>query len=236
MEKETEDLLKEPSFDDAHASDEIVSDECVDPEISTPTSEEHATEDAVADEPEAIAKETDSTAVLSKSVTSAVGGILIKKSYIAIALTLVAVLTVGSLFLGMWISKSQNSNRDGIDPGAKDHHSIYANAGGADSDEITVPGYSNVFFPADERNVQIVLLNPDHNPCYFRFILILSETNEEIYRSGLIPPGMAVTDIELDRALQAGEYSLCIRIESFSLVDRSAMNGANVETTLTVSK
>ena len=84
--------------------------------------------------------------------------------------------------------------------------------------------------------MQIVLLNPDGNPCYFRFSLILSETDEELYRSGLIPPGMAVTDIELNRALEAGEYALRIRIESFSLSDRSEMNGADMETKLTDSR
>ena len=47
---------------------------------------------------------------------------------------------------------------------------------------------------------------------------------------------MAVTDIELNRALEAGEYALRIRIESFSLSDRSEMNGADMETKLTVSR
>lgn len=170
------------------------------------------------------------------SVLPAAGGIVVKKSYLAIAAILVAVLTAGSLLLGMWINRLQSTDPDEIDPSAKDYHSIYANAGAEDGKEITVPGYTDVFFPAGERDAQIVLLNPDGNPCYFRFSLILSDTGEELYRSGLIPPGMAVTEVKLSRALDAGEYSLRIHIESFSLIDRSEMNGADMETRLTVSR
>jgi hypothetical protein len=168
------------------------------------------------------------------AVLTTAGGIVVKKSVIAIACVLIAALTVGSLFLGMLIYHLNSKNLNGIDPGAKDYHSIYVNAGHAGDDEITIPGYSDVFFPAGETDVQIVLLNPDGNPCYFRFSMILSETDEELYRSGLIPPGMAVTDIELNRALEAGEYALRIRIETFSLSDRSEMNGADLETKLKV--
>ena len=164
------------------------------------------------------------------------GGILIKRGYVLAALFCTVALTVGSLFIGMWIYQRYMQKSDGIDPAAKDYHSIYADAGSSNSDEITIPGYNEVFFPAGERDVQIVLLNPDGNPCYFRFSLILSNTGEELYQSGLIPPGMAVTDVRLNRALDVGTYDLRIHIESFSLADRSTMNGADMETHLIVSR
>lgn len=168
-------------------------------------------------------------------VINGAGGIVLKRIHLALGIPLLVALTVGSLFLGMWIHQ-QISAREGIDPNAKEYQGIFASAGENEGDEITIPGYSDIFFPADTQTVQIVLLNPEGNPCYFRFSLILMQENETIYQSGLIPSGMAVTEIELDRALQQGEYALCVRIEAFSLSDRSEMNGADIETRLIVKQ
>ena len=185
-----------------------------------------------------IASPENTSAMVSAVQTAALGasGIVVKKSVIVIALVAVAFLLVGSLLLGMWIPSLRGDGKDGIDPAAKNYTGAFINAGDVDANSITVPGYADVFFPAGKKQVQIVLLNPDQNPCYFRFSLLLGEDGEELYRSGLIPPGMAVTEIELSRALDAGEYALCIRIEAFSLADRSEMNGADIETKLIVSR
>lgn len=231
METECQDVRAEESdFKEGTPKSEDRKDYGVAEQTADETIVEH---EQVADEAVGVAE---APSAATDAVLTAAGGIVVKKSFFAIAGVLIAALTVGSLFLGMWIYHLKSTDPDGIDPGAKDYHSIYANAEHAGDDEITVPGYTDVFFPAGEKKVQIVLLNPDGNPCYFRFSLILSETDEELYRSGLIPPGMAVTDIELNRALEAGEYALRIRIESFSLSDRSEMNGADMETKLTVSR
>ena len=102
-------------------------------------------------------------------------------------------------------------------------------------DQIAVPGYSTVQFPANTRRASIVLPNPENNPCYFVFSIILTDSGETVYRSGMIPPGMAVTEITLQRPLESGTYPIEIRIETFSLTDKSPMNGANVKATLVVT-
>ena len=102
-------------------------------------------------------------------------------------------------------------------------------------DQIAVPGYSAIQFPANTEKVSIVLPNPENNPCYFVFSIVLLDSGETVYRSGMIPPGMAVTEITLLRPLESGTYPIEIRIETYSLTNKSPMNGANVKATLVVS-
>lgn len=99
---------------------------------------------------------------------------------------------------------------------------------------IKIPGYPSISLPADRQEVVMALLNPEGNPCYFTFELVLRDTGEVLYTSGLVPPGQAIYDVTLSRALPAGEYNATIRISTTSLEDGSAMNGANMETVLIV--
>ena len=121
-----------------------------------------------------------------------------------------------------------------IDPNAKDYGDLFVAPDEVEPGNLSAPGYDKVTFPAGERHVQIVLPNPEVNPCYFRFSLILPDTNETLYRSGLVPPGTAITDVTISRPLEKGTYRLEIVIEAVSLEDRSAMNGITMEVVLTV--
>ena len=80
----------------------------------------------------------------------------------------------------------------------------------------------------------MALLNPEGNPCYFTFELVLKDSGETLYKSKMVPPGKAITKITLSRALPAGEYNATIKITTASLENGGAMNGANVETVLKV--
>ncbi|MEF2836918.1 MAG: hypothetical protein U0N82_04265 [Oscillospiraceae bacterium] len=99
---------------------------------------------------------------------------------------------------------------------------------------IKIPGYPSITLPADQQTVNMALLNPEGNPCYFTFEIVLQATGESLYKSKLVPPGQAITEVTLSRALSAGEYEATIQITTTSVADGSAMNGANVETVLTV--
>ena len=78
------------------------------------------------------------------------------------------------------------------------------------------------------------LQNPEGNPCYFTFEIILTEGEETIYTSKLVEPGKAITQITLSKELSAGEYPAILKISTAALDDGRAMNGANVETVLNV--
>ena len=102
------------------------------------------------------------------------------------------------------------------------------------SEGIKIPGYPSITLPKDQQTVNVALLNPEGNPCYFTFELVLKETGESLYISKLVPPGQAITEITMSKALSEGEYDATIKVTTTSLEDGSAMNGANVETVLIV--
>lgn len=102
------------------------------------------------------------------------------------------------------------------------------------SSSIKIPGYSSISISKDKKDVQIALINPSGNPCYFVYELVLKDNNETLYKSKLIPPGKMIKDVKLNRALSEGEYKASIKISTTSLSDNSPMNGANVETVLIV--
>lgn len=103
-------------------------------------------------------------------------------------------------------------------------------------DSILIPGYPSVTMEADNSSVSINLMNPEGNPCYFVFELILTETGESLYKSGMVEPGKAISDITLAHGLAEGEHPVTIQITTFSLKDGTPMNGANVETIFIAKK
>ena len=99
---------------------------------------------------------------------------------------------------------------------------------------IRIPGYPRITVEADTTDVTMNLKNPEGNPCYFTFEIVLTDENETIYVSKMVEPGKAVTNVTLSRALNKGEYPAMIKIKTTSLADGLEMNGANVETILVV--
>ncbi len=97
---------------------------------------------------------------------------------------------------------------------------------------IKIPGYPVIEIPKNQKNVQMALLNPEGNPCYFTFTIVLEETNEVLYQSKMVPPGQAITDVTLARGLNAGSYKAVIKITTNALDDGRGMNGANLKTEL----
>lgn len=106
---------------------------------------------------------------------------------------------------------------------------------GEDSDptHITIPGYDNIRMKADTDTAYVALWNPDENPCYFLFTIVEQDTGKELYKSGLIPPGYAVTEVKLNKKITKGTHPVTIRVSSFALDDSEAeMNGGEVNTNL----
>jgi len=99
---------------------------------------------------------------------------------------------------------------------------------------IQVPGYNNITIPANTSNVNITLLNPEGNPCYFTFELVLKDNDESLYSSKMVEPSSCIEQIALSKQLTKGEYKATIKIRTYSIEDLVPMNDANVETTLIV--
>ena len=99
---------------------------------------------------------------------------------------------------------------------------------------IQIPGYSSITIPANTSNVDITLLNPEGNPCYFTFELVLINTGESLYSSKMVEPSNCIEQITLSKPLAKGEYKATIIVRTYSLEDLVPMNDANVETNLIV--
>lgn len=173
------------------------------------------------------------------------GGIVVQKKHIVIAAVIALLLVIGGIVLGLnWNGRSGTGDeppasqtwQPDIDPDAQDWTGELPEEQGGDSSGggIKIPGYPSITLPADTETVSVALLNPEGNPCYFTFELVLKDTDEVLYTSKLVPPGQAIYEITLSRPLAAGEYDAVIRISTTSLENGGAMNGANVETTLIV--
>lgn len=98
---------------------------------------------------------------------------------------------------------------------------------------IKVPGYGDLLFPADTDVVPLTLYNPKENNCNFVFELSLDNSDEPFFRTGLIPPGEAVTEIKTG-GLAAGDYSLQMKILTYDTETGTPLNNAVVKTKLTV--
>ena len=173
--------------------------------------------------------------------------IVISKKTLIIALVVLLLLLAGAMMVALnwntWFgnstptgpSSSQNVNFD-IDENAGDWNGqpLPDKTEDAPAVGIKIPGYPSITLPKDQKTVNVALLNPEGNPCYFTFELVLKDTGESLYKSKLVPPGKAITEITMARALSAGQYEATIKISTTSLEDGSAMNGANVETVLIV--
>ena len=173
--------------------------------------------------------------------------IVISKKTLIVVLIVLLLLVVGAVTVALnwntWFgdpiptgpSTSQNGNLE-IDENAGNWNgqTLLDKTEDAPAVGIKIPGYPAITLPKDQKTVNVALLNPEGNPCYFTFELVLKDTGETLYKSKLVPPGQAITEITMSKALSAGEYNATIKITTTSLEDSSAMNGANVETVLIV--
>ena len=170
-------------------------------------------------------------------------GVTLSKRTLIVLLIVVLLLVAGGITLGLnwnrWFGPDTPASTGAFEPEIDPNASAWNGGELPDKSEgesvgIKIPGYPSISLPADTETVDVALLNPEGNPCYFTFELVLNDTDEVLYTSGLVPPGEAITQITLARALSAGEYEATIRITTTSLEDGSAMNGADVVTTLIV--
>ncbi len=97
---------------------------------------------------------------------------------------------------------------------------------------IAVPGYPYINIPANTQQVNLPLHNPEGNPCYFTFRLVMKDTEEVLYESKQVPPGQGISSVTLNRGLEPGEHVVIIQISTNSLTDGSPMNGANMQSVL----
>lgn len=101
--------------------------------------------------------------------------------------------------------------------------------------EISVPGIPSMKFKAGELEQTHILTNPEGNPCYFQFEIILSDTGEVIYTSKLLPPGYSISKFKLTKPLEAGTYSASVKFNTYTFdKEQKRLNNFVSKTTIYV--
>ena len=105
-----------------------------------------------------------------------------------------------------------------------------------EASSIIIPEIGGFTIPADTEKVKMLLPNPEGNACDFTFEIVLTETGETLYTSGLVAPGMCVEDITLSRGLSQGGYGAVVKIQCYAPESGVAISGASVDLYLTVEQ
>ena len=101
---------------------------------------------------------------------------------------------------------------------------------------IQVRGFTTWSIPANtSKNLSIPLENPEGNPCYFSFEILLSDTGEVIYSSDMVPPGEKISRINITREFDAGDYPETIKIKTNELTTGKEMNSPAIQIIIHVS-
>ncbi len=103
------------------------------------------------------------------------------------------------------------------------------------SDKISIPGFETWTIDAGEKTVSSNFYNPEKNSCYFVISVVLDDTGETIYQSKYLKPGQHLYQVELTRELEAGSYPATLHYSTYSPVDLSPLNGADVPFELVVN-
>lgn len=163
------------------------------------------------------------------------------KKIIAVLIVLIVVLVSAGISTVTYLLnvspdlQSDSVNLSGVvfDSNASHYDETVADRGGEESG-IKIPGYADITISSDSDNIPITLLNPEGNPCNFKFTLEIEETGESICTTDYVKPGDAINGAALNSALSKGNYTLIINIKTSSVDTGAEMNGAQVKTHLDV--
>lgn len=162
-----------------------------------------------------------------------------KITAVLIAAIIVLVGLSATIIICLCVSQSQSreevSNLGGVvfDNNASHYEETVEDKSGGETG-IKIPGYPDITVPSDSDSIPITLLNPEGNPCNFKFTLELEETGETLYTTDYVKPGDAISGVTLDTKLKEGSYTLLINISTVSVDTGAEMNGAQVKTKLDV--
>lgn len=146
---------------------------------------------------------------------------------------LLALFICAAIFLvGMWFAKKDEV--PGLDKTAVSYH--IDGVENTDQDSILLPGLNVLNAEENDTHVKAVLMNPQGNGCYFKYIIIQKDTEDVLYTSGLIEPGKAVTEFELNKKLKAGKYPIQVVVETNDLKNPEIVyNAGNIDAQLVVT-
>jgi hypothetical protein len=161
---------------------------------------------------------------------------------------LIVVICIGGIVAAILISKSSEKGKemievhdDGtVDVAGNDTFVILDAEDAAEAEEIQKQAaegrmnldFKNVITIENGKNGICDISNPETNNYDMYVSIWLNDTQEEIYRSGLIPLGAKIEQLELNRLLEPGEYTGIMVYNQ--LENNKIVSQVNVEVTLKV--
>lgn len=148
---------------------------------------------------------------------------------------IVAAVLVVAIAAGFLLGNNRNAASNGL---KVQKNTVEWNQDMKSADEdagIQIPYYSDVYMKGGTDTIDMTLVNPKENDCYFTYTFILSDTGEEIYQSDLIGPGRALEQVKLNQEVPNGTYKLNIRVDTYTMEDQETLNNAIVATNLIAS-
>lgn len=158
---------------------------------------------------------------------------IIATSWLHLLLPLHIVSICFSIFLfGMWYARKDVI--PGLDKTAISYH--IEGIKNTDKDSILLPGLKVLNAKENNTHIKSVFMNPDGNTCYFKYIIIRKDNGDVLYTSGLIGPGKAVTEFDINKKLKAGTYPVKVNVQTYDLSDPDiAYNAGNIDVDLIVA-
>ncbi|KMZ53988.1 hypothetical protein [Dorea sp. D27] len=147
---------------------------------------------------------------------------------------ILAALVCAIIFLaGIWIARKDEV--EGLDKTAVSYH--VEGIKNTDSDSILLPGVSTLNGREGDTHIKAVLLNPEGNECYFRYTIKQTDTGESLYASGLIEPGKAVMEFDLNKKLESGTYPIEVIVETRDIQEpKIVYNAGNIQAQLVITE
>lgn len=100
--------------------------------------------------------------------------------------------------------------------------------------QITIHGFTDWTIPAGQTDsLPIALENPEGNPCYFSFSIVLQD-GTKLYESDHVPPGESLRNITINEALEKGDHQASVYITTAEIGTGTPMNSARTEITIHV--
>lgn len=159
-----------------------------------------------------------------------------KKIWIlSVAAILIAVFGIVFAYKMGQQKSAENSNGVVVDQNAADWDKDLDSLSGEQDAGIKIPGYGELSVGAGDKNWKITLANPKDNDCYFKYNITIGDDETPIYESAYIEPGKAIREFQVDKPLNAGDYTIYMNISTYSMDGKNTrLNGASVKADLHV--
>lgn len=122
-----------------------------------------------------------------------------------------------------------------IDSNAVNYEAAIKKPAGIAENTITFPAYADAKIRKSTEIFPVVLVNPEFNKAYIRFVVTIDEKKIPLLTTGLIEPGKAVIGVALPKELKEGDHTIHLEMLGYSKSkEPTRLSGSKTSFTLTI--